>query len=208
MKTSSADFSIIDRREMIKKIDMVKSSVKADVLPNIYLLHGDLTDEEMNEMYNHPKVKAHITFTHGEGFGRPLLEASLSGKPVIAPISTGQADFLDKQYSVELPHQMTKVAPNAFPKDYTTPESMWSTVNYGIVGRVMLDVFNNYDKYKMKAKKQMIVNRETFSHDAMRDKLIQITDKVLEGVPKQVELKLPKLTKEPKKLNLPKLKKG
>jgi len=72
----------------------------------------------------------------------------------------------------------------------------------------MLDVFNNYDKYKMKAKKQMIVNRETFSHDAMRDKLIQITDKVLEGVPKQVELKLPKLTKEPKKLNLPKLKKG
>ena len=102
---------------------------------------------------------------------------------------------------------MTKVAPNAFPKDYTTPESMWSTVNYGIAGRVMLDVFNNYDKYKMKAKKQMIVNRETFSHDAMRDKLIQITDKVLEGVPKQVELKLPKLTKEPKNLNLPKLKK-
>ena len=208
IKTSGANFSIIDRREMIKKINMVKSSVKADVLPNIYLLHGDLTDEEMNEMYNHPKVKAHLTFTHGEGFGRPLLEASLSGKPIVAPISTGQADFLDKQYSVELPHQMTKVSPNAFPKDYTTPESMWSTVNYGIAARVMLDVFKNYSKYKMKAKKQMIVNRETFSHEAMKDKLIEITDKVLEGIPKQVQLKLPKLTKEPKKLNLPKLKKG
>ena len=208
IKTSGANFSIIDRREMIKKINMVKSSVKADVLPNIYLLHGDLSDEEMNEMYNHPKVKAHLTFTHGEGFGRPLLEASLSGKPIVAPISTGQADFLDKQYSVELPHQMTKVSPNAFPKDYTTPESMWSTVNYGIAARVMLDVFKNYSKYKMKAKKQMIVNRETFSHEAMKDKLIEITDKVLEGIPKQVQLKLPKLTKEPKKLNLPKLKKG
>ena len=208
IKTSGANFSIIDRREMIKKINMVKSSVKADILPNIYLLHGDLTDEEMNEMYNHPKVKAHLTFTHGEGFGRPLLEASLSGKPIVAPISTGQADFLDKQYSVELPHQMTKVSPNAFPKDYTTPESMWSTVNYGIAARVMLDVFKNYSKYKMKAKKQMIVNRETFSHEAMKDKLIEITDKVLEGIPKQVQLKLPKLTKEPKKLNLPKLKKG
>ena len=208
IKTSGSNFSIIDRREMIKKINMVKSSVKADVLPNIYLLHGDLTDEEMNEMYNHPKVKAHLTFTHGEGFGRPLLEASLSGKPIVAPISTGQADFLDKQYSVELPHQMTKVSPNAFPKDYTTPESMWSTVNYGIAARVMLDVFKNYSKYKMKAKKQMIVNRETFSHEAMIDKLIEITDKVLDGIPKQVQLKLPKLTKEPKKLNLPKLKKG
>ena len=208
MKTSSAGFSVMDRESIKDKIQMIKDNIKHDTLPEIYLLHGDLTDEEMNQMYNHPKVKAHLTFTHGEGFGRPLLEASFSGKPIIAPISTGQADFLDKQYSVELPHQMTKVAPNAFPKDYTTPESMWSTVNYGIAGRVMLDVFNNYDKYKMKAKKQMIVNRETFSHDAMRDKLIQITDKVLEGVPKQVELKLPKLTKEPKKLNLPKLKKG
>ena len=39
---------------------------------------------EMNEMYNHPKVKAHLTFTHGEGFGRPLLEASFSGKPIIS----------------------------------------------------------------------------------------------------------------------------
>ncbi len=31
-------------------------------------------------MYNHPKVKAHVSFTHGEGFGRPLLEASISEK--------------------------------------------------------------------------------------------------------------------------------
>ncbi len=98
LKTSSANFSIIDRREMIKKIDMVKSSVKADVLPNIYLLHGDLTDEEMNEMYNHPKVKAHLTFTHGEGFGRPLLEASFSGKPILAPLWSGQKDFLNKLF--------------------------------------------------------------------------------------------------------------
>ena len=48
--------------------------MRGDKLPNVYLLHGDLTDEEMNQLYNHPKVKAHLTFTHGEGFGRPLLE--------------------------------------------------------------------------------------------------------------------------------------
>ncbi len=162
----------------------------------------------MNQMYNHPKVKAHLTFTHGEGFGRPLLEASFSGKPMIAPISTGQADFLHKEYTVELPHTMTKVPAGAFPKDYGNPEALWSTVNYGVAGKLIEDVYLNYDKYKLKGKKQMIVNRETFSHDAMRDKLIQITDKVLEGVPKQVELKLPKLTKEPKKLKTTKIKKG
>ena len=84
LKTSGAGFSIIDRNEMMKKINLVKDSMKVDKLPNVYLLHGDLSDEEMNQMYNHPKVKAHLTFTHGEGFGRPLLEASFSGKPILA----------------------------------------------------------------------------------------------------------------------------
>ena len=208
LKTSGANFSIIDRTALKKKINDIKTTFGSAKLPNVYLLHGDLSDKEMNQMYNHPKVKAHITFTHGEGFGRPLLEASFSGKPILAPISTGQADFLDSQYTVELPHTMTKVPTNAFPKGYTTPESEWSTVNYGISSRLMLDIFKNYNKYKVRGKKQMIVNRENFSYEAMKEKLIIITDTMLEGIPQQVELKLPTLKKEPKKLKLPKLKKG
>ena len=208
LKTSGANFSIIDRTALKKKINDIKTTFGSSKLPNVYLLHGDLSDEEMNEMYNHPKVKAHLTFTHGEGFGRPLLEASFSGKPILAPISTGQADFLDSQYTVELPHTMTKVPAGAFPKGYTTPESEWSTVNYGISSRLILDVFQNYNKYKVRGKKQMIVNRENFSFEAMKEKMINITDTMLEGIPQQVELKLPTLKKEPKKLKLPKLKKG
>jgi len=208
LKTSGANFSIIDRNSLKKKIDDIKRTFGNSKLPNVYIVHGDLTDEEMNEMYNHPKVKAHLTFTHGEGFGRPLLEASFSGKPIIAPISTGQADFLDKEYTIEIPHTMTKVPTNAFPKGYINPESQWSTVNYGIASRLMLDVFKNYDKYKVRGKKQMLVNRENFSFEAMKDKLVGMVDNILSDVPKQVELKLPTLKKEPKKLKLPKLKKG
>ena len=208
LKTSGANFSIIDRNSLKKKINDIKRTFGDSKLPNVYIVHGDLTDEEMNEMYNHPKVKAHLTFTHGEGFGRPLLEASFSGKPIIAPISTGQADFLDKEYTIEIPHTMTKVPTNAFPKGYINPESQWSTVNYGIASRLMLDVFKNYDKYKVRGKKQMLVNRENFSFEAMKDKLIGMVDNILSDVPKQVELKLPTLKKEPKKLKLPKLKKG
>ena len=208
LKTSGASFSVMDRVDMKKKVNQIKDTVKADKLPNIYLIHGDLTDEEMNEMYNHPKVKAHLTFTHGEGFGRPLLEASFSGKPIIAPISTGQADFLDREYTVEIPHVMTKVAPNAFPKEYVTPDSQWSTVKYSVASALMSDVFKNYDKYKIRCKKQMIVNRENFSFESMKTKLIDMVESVMTDIPKMVELKLPTLKKEPKKLNLPKLKKG
>jgi len=207
MKTSSASFSVMDRNEMKKKIDMIKKEVKAETLPKIYLLHGDLKDEEMNQMYNHPKVKAHLTFTHGEGFGRPMLEATFSGKPLIAPISTGQADFLDKEYTIELPHTMTKVPNSAFPKEYQNQEALWSTVDYGIALQIIKEVHKNYKKYQLRGKKQMIVNREQFTHDKMKDKLVSIVDKMLESVPQEISLKLPKLTKK-QDVKLPKLKKG
>ena len=207
MKTSGAGFSVIDRRDILDKISMIKKTIQGD-LPDVYLLHGDLTDEEMNQMYNHPKVKAHLTFTHGEGFGRPILEATLSGKPMIAPISTGPADFLHKEYTVEIPHTMTKVPASAFPKDYGNPEAKWSTVDYGMAGKLMKDVYENYDKYKLKAKKQMIVNQELFSHEAMKKKLDEIITPLISKIPQPVQLKLPTLKKEPKKLKLPTLKKG
>src|SRR5210317_339963 len=206
MKTSSAGFSILDRREIIKKINMIKKEVRADILPNVYLIHGDLTDKEMNQLYNHPKVKAHLTFTHGEGFGRPLLEASFSGKPILAPISTGQADFLDKEYTIELPHTMTAVPSTAFPQEFQNQEALWSTVNYGISSQIIKDVVKNYKKYKLRGKKQMIVNREHFTHEKMSDKLISIIDNILKDIPQEVSLKLPKLVKK-SDVKIPKLKK-
>ena len=206
MKTSSAGFSIMDRNDIKTKIDMVRKSIDYQTLPNIYLLHGDLTDEEMNQMYNHPKVKSHLTFTHGEGFGRPLLEASFSGKPIVAPISTGQADFLDKDYTVELPHYMTKIPQSAFPKEYYNSESVWSTVNYGVSSQIMKDVFKNYNRYEIRGKKQMLINKEHFTHEKMSEKLITIVDNHIKDVPQEVSLKLPKLVKK-SDVKIPKLKK-
>ena len=191
MKTSSAGFSIIDRNAMIQKINMIKGDINANTLPEIYLLHGDLTDKEMNEMYNHPKVKAHLSFTHGEGFGRPLLEASFSGKPIIAPISTGQADFLDADYTIELPHSMTKVPKGALPKEYLNDEAMWSQVDYNSAFNIIKNTYKNYDKCKLRGKKQMIVNKEHFTHEKMKDKLVDIVDNILSDVPQEVKIKLP-----------------
>jgi len=110
LKTSEATFSVSDRERILKKIDSIKESFGLNSL-NIYLLHGDLTQEEVNGLYNHPKVKAHVSFTKGEGFGRPLLEASLSGKPVIASNWSGHIDFL--KHSVLLGGKLGQVHPSA-----------------------------------------------------------------------------------------------
>ena len=213
MKTSGATFSIIDRNEIKQKIKDIKDTVKG-ALPPVYFLHGDLTDEEMNQMYNHPKVKAHITFTHGEGFGRPLLEASVSEKIVIAPDWSGHKDFLNKNNSVLLPGVMTKVHKSALPKDMLVDGAQWFTINYQYASQVMKDIVKNNRQYNMKAKRQAMYNRVNFSMDKMTKDFGKILDKYLpkfEEQPQSVNLKLPKLKKvgesKPTEMKLPKLKK-
>jgi glycosyltransferase involved in cell wall biosynthesis len=199
LKTSSATSSIMDREDILEKIRNIEATVEGD-LPSIYLLHGDLTDEEVNELYNHPKVKAFVSFTKGEGYGRPLLEASLTSKPVIASNWSGHTDFLNVDMSVLLPGQVKPIHPSAVVQDMLIPESSWFTVDYKAAADKLKDVYKNYKKYTDGAKRQAYRSRTEFSLDKMSEKLIDLLET---KVPKQVEFKLPQL----KKIELPKLKK-
>ena len=194
LKTSGATFSVIDREEILSKIRTIKDDVKGN-LPPIYLIHGDFTDVQMNELYNHPKVKAHVSFTHGEGFGRPLLEAAQSGKPIIASGWSGQVDFLNPNYSVLLDGSLTKVPSRAFPQEIFVEGAQWFTVNYQHASSAMVEVFTNYQNYLVKAKQLEAFTKQQFSYEKMRDKLNVLIKPLLESVPQQVELKLPKLKK-------------
>ena len=209
LKTSGAGFSVLDREDILNKIEKIKSQTDGD-LPNIYLMHGDFSDEEMNQLYNHPKVKAHINITHGEGFGRPLLEASLTEKPVIASNWSGHVDFLSSN-AVLLGGALGKVPKKAFPKDMRVDGAQWFTVNYNNTSGIMMDVFKSYKKYTLNAKKLSMMNKKMFSLNAMTRRFGQILDEYLPEFPKEVKLELPKLKKvgseEPPKAKLPKLKK-
>ena len=149
----------------------------------------------MNELYNHPKVKAHVSFTHGEGFGRPLLEATLSEKPVIASDWSGHVDFLDKELAIMLPGEVEDVDSASFPGDIYTEGAQWFRVNYGYASKTLKDVFKNYNKYIVRAKKLSIKNQTKFSLDAMTKKFGDILDKYVPEFPSEVKLKLPKLKK-------------
>ena len=160
----------------------------------------------MNQLYNHPKVKAHVSFTHGEGFGRPLLEACQSGKPVIASGFSGQVDFLNKNYAVLLGGSLTQVPNGSFPQEMLFEESKWFTVNYQQASQILMDVFKNYSKYLVKSKQLQLYTKSTFNFEKMKYKLDDIVTKILEDVPQEVNLKLPKLEKKSDDGKLPKLK--
>ena len=202
LKTTQVGASYMDRDELIKKIKLIRGTVKSNNLPNIYLLHGEFTDVEMNEIYNHSKVKAMINLTKGEGFGRPLLEFSLVNKPIITTNWSGHTDYLNPEFVTLLPGELTNVHPSAA-NNMLLAESQWFSVDTGHVGHYLKDVFENYKGYAENAKRQGFQSRTKFSYDAMKEKLDNLLTQRIPEFPKQVQMQLPKL----KKIELPKLKK-
>jgi len=207
LKTSCGNFSILDKKEIIKKIEQIKSTVQLledQTLPNIYVLHGELTDDEMNSLYNHPKVKSHISLTKGEGFGRPLLEASISGKPVIASGWSGHMDFLNVEDAVLVGGQLKEIHPSSVWDNILIKESSWFYPDAQQAANAMAAVFMDYETFHKKAKKLGKENSKKFSYKAIQQRTWELLDKYVPKFPKQVPLTLPKL----KKIELPKLKKS
>jgi len=197
LKTSGATYSVTDRFEMQDRINQVASLFPGERLPSVYLLHGDLTTAEMNAMYNHSKIKALVSFTKAEGFGRPLLEFASTGKPIIAPHYSGQADFLKKDFICALPGQLTPIHPTA-QNEFLIGDAKWFTVDYGYAAAMMKDVLKNYKKWIELAKRQRYFVNSTFTESAVAetyDKVLEIIDAGIDKLPKAVELKLPKLQK-------------
>jgi hypothetical protein len=203
LKTMSGPASITDRGQILKKIDAIKNSINSKNLPNIYLFHGEVSDSEVNQLYNHSKIKAMISLTKGEGFGRPLLEFTQTKKPIIASNWSGHVDFLNHEFTSLVPGTLNNIHPSAQVKDMLIDGSQWFTADYGFVNGLLKDYVENYKKYQEKGKRLSFYCKTNFSFDKMQEKLGSILTEKVPEFPKQVSLVLPKL----KRVELPKLKK-
>ena len=191
LKTSSANFSIKERENFRKKILDIVGNEKNP--PPIYLLFGDLTNKEMNDLYNHPKVKSMVSITKGEGFGRPLLEFTMTGKPVIASNWSGHKDFLSIDKSVMIGGKLTDVDDSAV-DNFIIKGSKWFTANYNEVVEVLKLVKKDYNKFLLKSQSLKKVNNRNFSLINMTEEFKKILIPYV-TIPEQVKLVLPKLNR-------------
>ena len=190
LKVSGAGSSIMDRNTMLDKIEAIRNTISGD-LPNIYLLHGELDDKDINNLYNHGKVKAMISLTKGEGFGRPLLEFTLAKKPIIATAYSGHIDFLYMENTCLVGGTLKPIHPSAVVDNLLIKESSWFSPDVKQAEFYLRDVYEKYSKYEERAKKQAHQSKTKFSFEEMKTLLGTYLDKI----PKQVGLTLPKLKK-------------
>jgi glycosyltransferase involved in cell wall biosynthesis len=212
LKTNKVDYSLLDKEDILKDIRRIRNSFKhKGELPNIYILHGEFTNEELNKINNDSKIKSFISFTKGEGFGRPLLEQAITGKPVITTNWSGHIDFIRPEYNVLLGGELKPIHESAANK-WLIKEASWFNVNTEVASKAMKDVYKKYKKYIETSRKQTKFLKENFSQDKMTEALKEYMDRI--KVTQNVPLKLPKLkkigensTSQLPKLKLPKLQK-
>tara|TARA_Y100000004_G_scaffold12255_1_gene13204 strand:+ start:336 stop:1598 length:1263 start_codon:yes stop_codon:yes gene_type:complete len=192
LKTSSAGFSVIDRENISAKIKEISSEF-GDKCPPIHLLFGDLSEDEMSSLYHHPKVKAMISFTKGEGYGRPLCEFSLTGKPILVSKWSGHLDFLPEENTVFLEGALDNIHESAADQ-FLMKEAKWYQLNYSHAAGMIDKVFNQYKTYLQKSKGLVGNTKKNFSLQSMHDKFKVILDKYVK-LPEFVSLKLPEIKK-------------
>jgi len=134
LKTNLAKNSFIDREETAKRIKHVLADFP-DRKCKVYLIHGEMSDEEIHSLYNHPKINAMVSLAHGEGFGLPLFEAAYSALPIVTVGWSGHMDFLVDEQGVEhfysVSYDLNHVQEEAVWKDVLIKESMWAFAREG-----------------------------------------------------------------------------
>ena len=199
LKASMGVASYISRDSILDKIKTIRDTVNSPTLPNIYLLNGEFDDGEMNELYNHPKVKAMVSLTKGEGFGRPLLEFSLTGKPVIASGWSGHLDFLKPEFSTLIGGELEKVHSSAA-NQWLVPEAQWFKPSPASIGKNFKECYKKYKHFISKSKQQKQFSKSNFSYKKMEELVDIVLKSYVPNFPSQVNFQLPEL-------QLPKLRK-
>jgi len=194
LKTSIGSCSIPNKEKLLNKIDQIRQTVNSKDLPNIYLFHGEISEVEVNELYNHPKVKAMVSLTRGEGYGKPLIEFTQSKKPLIVSGWSGHLDYCNPEFTTLLPGALTPIHPSAQVKDMLIEGSSWFSVDLGHAGGVLKDCFENYPKYQTQGKRLGFYCKENFNQEKVKEKLYNVLESNIQ-LPYSIKLPSLKLVK-------------
>lgn len=146
LKGNTAKNCLMDREHTLRNVQAITAQYP-DRKCKVYLLHGDMSDEEMHSLQTHPQIAALISLAHGEGFGLPIFEAAYSGTPVIATGWSGQLDFLvdeaGKQNFYNVSFDLAPVQDEVVWDGVLIKESMWAYAREQSAKERMRDCYND-----------------------------------------------------------------
>tara|TARA_R100000152_G_C6772161_1_gene198931 strand:+ start:23 stop:1282 length:1260 start_codon:yes stop_codon:yes gene_type:complete len=180
VKTSVKGGSLLDRKAVEKELRKLLNNYSQRQC-KVYLLHGDLTDQEMHSLYRHKDVHCLISLTHGEGFGLPLFEAAYSALPVLATDWSGHLDFLykptknkkgktkNRPHFARVDYGLQPVQQQAVWDGVIQADSLWAYPEQGSYKMKLREVHKDYNRFVSQAKKLQKWILENFSQEKQYD---------------------------------------
>ena len=179
-KTHLGGASQMDREAIAKNLNAILNDHKGRKC-KVYLLHGDMNEQEMAGLYTHPKVKALVSLSHGEGFGLPVFEAAYWGLPVITTEWSGPTDFMYcpnkegkiKPHFARVEYTLQPVQPEAVWGGVIEKDTMWAFPVENAAKTQMREVYKNHDRFRGQAKRLASHIEKEFEESKMYDKFIE-----------------------------------
>jgi ADP-heptose:LPS heptosyltransferase/glycosyltransferase involved in cell wall biosynthesis len=179
LKVNMARNSVIDHEHVLNRLREIKSNFDEKEVPPIYLIHGNLSDNEVAALYNHPKIKAFISLTHGEGFGLPLLEAAACELPIIATNWSGHLDFLNKGKFSAVKYEMKDVPKVVIWDPIVIQGSRWAEVSEEDAKHRMKKMVSSYSTPKGWAKDLAKTIKEEFDTEVTNQNFVDVVKMAL-----------------------------
>lgn len=180
-KTHLGGASQIDREAIAKNLNAILNDHKERKC-KVYLLHGDMNEQEMAGLYTHPKVKALVSLSHGEGFGLPIFEAAYWGLPVVTTEWSGPTDFMycpNKEGKIK-PHfarvefTLQPVQPEAVWGGVIEKDTLWAFPVENSAKTQMREVYKNHDRFRGQAKRLASHIEQEFEESKMNQRFIDV----------------------------------
>ena len=173
LKLNCVNSSVIDRYETENRIKNFLKQINEDIKCKVYLIHGDMSEQELHSLYVHPQISAMISLTHGEGYGLPLFEAAYNELPIIAPDWSGHMDFLvgedskgrKKPLFLTVDFTLNNVQPEAVWEGVVEQDSKWCYPQEYSFKKRLNDFVKNEGAHKKRAKSLASQIKQNFSEE-------------------------------------------
>jgi len=168
---------MIDRHLTLNTVKGVLKEVRKGDYPKVTVVHGNMTQKEIADLYKHSRVKCLISPTRGEGYGLPLVEAAASGLPVMATNWSGHLDFLEDKF-IKIDYDLVNINKSRIDNRIFVEGTKWAMPNELQFKRKLKEVYENIEKFENNSK----VLKKNVLKNFSKKSIIKIYDEVFEKI--------------------------
>lgn len=166
LKTNSGKNTTIDKKHTKDILSQMTKTFKKQAFPKIYLLHGNMSKNEIVSLYRRDDVKCYVGVTRGEGYGLPLVDAAAAGVPVVATNWSGHLDFLKDSF-VKIDYTLKEIRKEKIENRIFLEGFKWAEPSEEDFKKKVRNFYNNPEKHNNDAATLQESTRKAFSKNSI-----------------------------------------